>query len=156
MKRLARSIPVAIASVLFLAGSVVVRGNGLSASVNQQLAQARAASAKYHDPSAALADGYIELGPNPTEGGAIEFLNPGLVMDCTLDASHPESLRYVESGDGLRLIAVEYALPISCPDSIREAFLSGVGEWEQEAGVPFWMKPAFVWSGVSQADSGGD
>jgi len=156
MKRFVHSIPVAVASVLFLAGSVVVRGDGLSASVNQQLAQARAASATYHDPSAALADGYIELGPNPAEGDAIEFLNVGRAMDCTLDAAHPEALRYVESGGSLRLIAVEYGIPMACPDEIRENFLPGVGEWEPEAGVPVWMKPAFVWSGTSQADSGGN
>lgn len=150
MKRFVGSIPVTVA-LLLLVGTTVTRGDVQGSTVNQQLAQARAATARYHDFNAALADGYTELGANPEEGGAIEFVNFGLV-DCTLDAGHPEALRYVESGQGLRLIAVEYSIPMACVDGPPEDFLPGVGEWEQEAGVPIWMMPAFVWSGVS-ADS---
>jgi hypothetical protein len=153
MKRFGGSIPVAVASVLLVAATITIRGDGQDSTVNQQLAQARAATAKYHDFNAAVADGYTELGANPEEGGAIEFVNFGLI-DCTLDARQPEALRYVDSGQGLRLIAVEYAIPMACQDDPPEDFLPGVGEWEQEAGVPVWMMPAFIWSGVS-ADSDG-
>jgi hypothetical protein len=151
MKRFGGSIPVAAATVLLVAATITVRGDAGSSTVNQQLAEARAATAQYHDFNEALADGYIGIGSNPEEGGAIEFVNLGLV-DCTLDPRHPEALRYVESGQGLRLIAVEYAIPMACGDGPPEDFLSGVGEWEPEAGVPVWMMPAFVWSGAS-ADS---
>lgn len=150
MKRIVGSIPVSIASMLLVAGTVIIRGDAPDAAVLQQLAQARAATAQYHDYNDALADGYTELGPNPEEGGAIEFVNFALV-DCTLDARHPEALRYVESGQGLRLIAVEYAIPMACLDGPPEDFLPGVGEWEQEPGAPVWMMPAFVWSGASAA-----
>jgi hypothetical protein len=148
MKRFGGSIPVAVAPFLLVAATIPVRGDAQSPTVNQQLAQARAATAQYHDFNAALDDDYLELGVNPEEGGAIEFVNLNMV-DCTLDARHPEALRYVESGQGLRLIAVEYAIPMACVDGPPEDFLPGVGEWEQEAGVPVWMMTVFIWSGVS-------
>ena len=153
MKRFVGSIPLLVAFLLLAGAPVTVRGDTQDSNVLKQLAQARAATVQYHDFNAALADGYTELGANPEEDGAIEFVNFNLV-DCTLDAAHPEALRYVESGQGLRLIAVEYAIPMACQDGTPDGFLPGVGEWEPEAGVPVWMKPAFIWSGVS-ADSGG-
>jgi hypothetical protein len=116
--------------------------------LNQQLAVARAATARYHDPDEALADGYIDLGPNPGEGGMIDFVNFSLV-DCTLEVTRPEALRYVPSGEGLRLVAVEYSIPMACAPTPPEDFLPGVGEWEQEPGVPAWALAVFIWSGKS-------
>ena len=71
--------------MLVFSASATVHGDDLGAIVNQQLAGARAATARYHDVDTALADGYIDLGVNPGEGNAVEFVNFGLV-DCTLDA----------------------------------------------------------------------
>jgi hypothetical protein len=116
--------------------------------LEQQLAAARAATARYHDPNAALADGYIDLGPNPGEGGTIDFVNFDLV-DCTLDVRRPEALRYVPSGDGLRLVGVEYSIPMECSATPPEDFLAGAGEWEQEPGVPAWSLAVFIWAGNS-------
>lgn len=139
----------ALASAVALgAASATVHGNDLGAQVEQQLAMARAATAKYHDVNVALADGYVFVGVNPTEDDVFEFLNFSLV-DCTLDVTQPEALRYVESGDRLRLVAVEYAIPMACSPDPPTSFLTGAGEWEQEAGVPVWMLGVPVWSGSS-------
>ena len=140
--------PALAAACLLVAGSVTIHGDNLGSSVNRQLAAARAATAKYHDVNRAIADGYVELGPNPTEGNVIEFVNFGLI-DCTLDVLQPEALRYVPSGHGLRLIAVEYAIPMACAPEPPEDFLPGAGEWEAEAGVPVWMYGVSLWSGNS-------
>jgi len=134
------------AAILIFTGSAVIHGDSLSPEVRRQLAAARAATAKYHDFSQALADGYTELGPNPAEGNAIEFVNFGLV-DCTLDVLQPEALSYVPSGDGLRLVGVEYSIPMACSATPPEDFLPGAGEWEAEAGVPVWSMQVFLWSG---------
>ncbi|HEU4890885.1 MAG TPA: hypothetical protein VFT47_05010 [Vicinamibacterales bacterium] len=136
------------AACLFFSGSVTIQGSDLGSSVNRQLAAARAATAEYHDVNAALADGYVNIGPNPTEGNAIELVNFGLV-DCTLDVLQPEALRYVPSGQGLRLVAVEYSIPMACALTPPEDFLPGAGEWEAEAGVPVWMYGVALWSGTS-------
>jgi hypothetical protein len=147
MRRTAiRSLFCTAAFLLPLTGAArVVAG---SSTVEDPLAQARAATAQYHDVDNALADGYIDLGPNPEEGPGIEFVNLGLV-DCTLDVTRPEALRYVPSGEGLRLVAVEYGIPMACPGAPPEDFLSGVGEWEPEPDVPVWTKTVWLWSGSS-------
>jgi len=134
------------AACLLVSGSTTIHGGDLRPDVYQQLAAARAATATYHDVNEALADGYIGLGMNPGEGDAFEFVNFGLV-DCTLDALHPEALRYVESGNGLRLVAVEYSIPMDCAATPPEDFLPGAGEWEQEPGVPVWTLAAWIWTG---------
>lgn len=149
MRRFVGSISLAVASLLVGSASATVHGDDLGRDVNQQLAQARAATAQYHDTDTALADGYVDLGVNPAEGGAVEFVNFGLV-DCTLDIQHPEALRYVQSGNGLRLIGVEYSLPMACAATPPEDFLPGAGEWEPEAQVPVWTYAVNLWSGESQ------
>lgn len=131
-----------------VAAAATVHGQDQAAQVNPQLALARAATAKYHDVNEAIGDGYVPIGINPSEDDAFELVNFNLV-DCTLDAAQPEALRYVESGGRLRLIAVEYAIPMACSPDPPEWFLPGTGEWEQEAGVPVWMMGVFVWSGES-------
>ena len=146
------SATVLAGGLVFVTASATVHGNDQSAQVNQQLAAARAATAIYHDVHAAIAAGYVPLGTNPAEGDAFELVNFNLV-DCTLDATRPEALRYVESGGRLRLIAVEYAIPMACTATPPESFLPGAGEWEQEAGVPVWMMGVFVWSGSSSSSN---
>ncbi len=148
MRRFACSIPLAVACALVLTASATVHGDDLGATVNQQLAGARAATARYHDADAAIADGYVNMGVNPFEGEAVEFLNFGL-LDCTLDALHPEALRYVQSGGRLRLVAVEYSLPMACSATPPEGFLPGAGEWESEVVAPAWTFAVYIWSGES-------
>jgi hypothetical protein len=144
-----RLTSVLAAACLIVTGAVTIHGDDLGPGVNQQLAAARAATAKYHDPNQALADGYINLGSNPTEDNLVEFLNPAIANSCELDVLHPAALRYTASGQGLRLIGVEYAIPMVCSPEPPEDFLPGAGEWEQEAGVPVWMLDLNIWSGKS-------
>ena len=78
------------------------------------LAAARAASAAFHDPAAALAAGYL-----PTEDcvavpglGTMgqHWVKPSLFTTKRSDLSvtRPQALLYVPTGEGLRLVAVEY------------------------------------------------
>lgn len=155
MRRFVGAIPLAVAFLLMCSASATVHGDALGPDVNQQLALARAATARFHDPAAALAEGYVDLGANPEEGGAIEYVNFDLIFSCTLDVEHPQALRYVPSGNGLRLIAVEYAIPMPCAPTPPEDFLPGVGEWEPEPKAPAWMKAVFLWSGTSEQKAEG-
>jgi hypothetical protein len=148
MRRYLGSIPLAAVFVFVFSPLATVHGNDLGPTVNQQLAAARAATAIYHDVDVAMADGYINVGVNPGEGETIEFLNLGLI-DCTVDPLHPEALRYAVSGNGLRLVAVEYSIPMACGDP-PEDFLAGAGEWESEMVAPAWSMAVWVWSGQSQ------
>lgn len=141
-------VPLAAACLVVFSTSATVHGDDLGSAVNRQLAEARAATAIYHDVNAAIADGYVNVGVNPGEGETVEFLNLGLI-DCTLDALHPEALRYAVSGDDLRLVAVEYSIPMAC-GAPPEDFLPGAGEWESEMVAPAWSMAVWIWSGQSQ------
>ena len=87
-------------------------GDVTDADALQQLAAVRQATAKYHDVNQALADGYIPVSPCEELPGVgamgIHYLNPALASDLAVDPLAPEVLLYVPSGNGLRLVGVEY------------------------------------------------
>ena len=101
-----------------------VHGGTVSAgspNVNSQLAAVRALTAKYHDLSAALADGY-QLGykgvvtgciANPTAGAmGYHYFNWAKMDDPTIEEGDPEVLVYHTGDDGrLVLGAVEWVVP---------------------------------------------
>jgi len=82
-----------------------------AADVNKDLAKVRAATAKYHNVDAALADGYVAA-PVCVEVPGLGAMGyhyelPGSI-DGIVDPLRPEALLYVPSGNGLRLVGVEY------------------------------------------------
>ncbi len=78
----------------------------------QQIAQVRQVLTKYHSVENALADGYIPVSGCEAIPGAgamgVHYLNPSLASDLDIDPLAPEILLYVPSGNGLRLVGVEY------------------------------------------------
>ena len=105
-------------------GSGHVHGDAVSdtsASVASDLAAVRAATAKYHDVSAALADGY-QLGyrgvvtgciSSPTAGAmGYHYFNWAKMDDAAIVEDDPEVLVYHTADDGsLELGAVEWVVP---------------------------------------------
>ena len=85
------------------------------AEINQQLAEVRRATAKYHDVNTAIADGFSIFGGNdqcmeyPDGVSGITYANLDRVRQQGVVLEEPELLFYVPSGDGnLRLVAVSY------------------------------------------------
>jgi hypothetical protein len=89
--------------------------------VGQDLANARAATARYHQVEQALADGYV---PDPYIGIPVCIASPAGAMgihylklslvDEQIDIEQPEMLLYVPNNDGkLKLVALEYFKPDS-------------------------------------------
>ena len=73
------------------------------------LATVRAATAKYRQVDAAIADGYIRISACVADEG-IHYLKPALV-NGVLDPAQPEHLLYEELPNGkLRLAGVEYVI----------------------------------------------
>src|SRR5262245_5477586 len=134
---------VSLVALLAVSATVIAENNS---AMNQEVARARNATAKYHDVNQALADGYVNMGYVAGEG--FEYVKPSLV-DCSFDLEHPEALHYVESGDGLRLVGVEYVIPIDCTRTTAPAGFSGdEDEWEFMAeGFPIWALNAWLWVG---------
>src|SRR5687767_7185230 len=102
----------AIAALLVVAiGSAVT----VSAAGSQELAEVRAATARYQNVATAEAVGYVPfLGclEQPGVGGmGYHYVNFNIV-DLTVDASAPESMVYAPGPQGqLQLGAVEYIVP---------------------------------------------
>ena len=146
---------IAIVCLLVGGASAAIYADNLGALTNQQLAEARNGTARYHNVDEALADGYASIGFNSAEG-TFEYVNFGLV-DCTFDPAHPEALAYVASGNGLRLVGVEYAIPKICtaPNTPPEGFAGDADEWETETGLPLWRLGAAIWSGSHAGPFGG-
>ena len=117
--------------------------DNLSPDTNRELALARSATAKYHDFGRADADGYDFLACVPGEG--LEYVNWSLV-DCNFDIEHPEALHYIPEGNGLRLVGVEYVVPIACTATQPDGFTGDNDEWEFMAeGLPIWSLRAAIW-----------
>jgi hypothetical protein len=115
----------------------------LSAATLSELARARNATAKYHDVALAEADGYAFTDCVPGEG--LEYVNFGL-LDCTFDIEHPEALHYIQEGNRLRLVGVEYVVPIVCTATAPEGFTGDADEWEfMGEGLPIWNLRAALW-----------
>ena len=125
------------------AASAVV--DNLSPETNREPARARAATAKYHDFELANAEPepYTFLACVPGEG--LEFVNWSLV-DCNFDIEHPEALHYVPDGNKMKLVGVEYVIPVACTATPPEGFTGDNDEWEFMAeGLPIWSLRVALW-----------
>ena len=117
--------------------------SGLSALTRRELAQARRATAKYHDLANALADGYVD-GNFHTPGEGHHYVNP-LLIDGTFNPEQPEVLLYASRpGEaGLKLVAVEYVVPNTFP--VPEGFSGDDDVWQSEEPLPIWVLNAWIW-----------
>ena len=120
MKKLIVSIAVVMLLVLALAGVAYAATGVVDPVVLRDLARVRQATAKYHDVNAALADGFVPTPAcvaSPDGGMGIHYINPPRLMDPAINLLEPEILLYVESGNGLKLLGVEYFQGIGAPDT---------------------------------------
>jgi hypothetical protein len=109
----------------------------------RELAQARRATAKYHDIANAEAEGYVN-GHLHTPGEGHHYVNP-LLIDGTFNPEQPEVLLYASRpGEaGLRLVAVEYVMPNTFP--VPEGFSGDDDVWQSEEPFPIWVLNAWIW-----------
>lgn len=137
---------------------VLEADEGLSSETLKELAQARRATAKYHDISNAIADGYTNAN-FVAPGIGCHMINFAYAFDNIIDLSKPELLVYADcSGTALgqsELRAVEYSLICASPGctgtDIPEGFTGDHDAWELfpgdiSAGIPpQWTLHAWVW-----------
>lgn len=118
----------------------------LSPLTEQELAQARRGTAKYHDIEQAIADGYVDFNLYiPGEG--FHYLNASL-LDGTFDPAHPEMLLYspVPGEDRLELAGVEYLVPLSLSSEAPAGFTGDADQWRLDAeGFGLWELNAWIW-----------
>jgi hypothetical protein len=151
-------------TTLGLAVLLVALMSPAAASAGQDdLAEVRRVTAKYHQVEAAIADGY-ELGyvngsgtriiagciAHPTAGAmGYHYFNKELIDDLVVDPLQPEGLVYESGPNGkLKLVSVEYVVPgaNSNPPGVSEA--PSVLGMEMHILVPavgFYILHAWVW-----------
>jgi hypothetical protein len=138
------SLPLAAHSTS--ARSIVPAANDLSAATLQELARARAATAKYHQIAQAEADGYADI--NFFESGEGFHWEKGSLIDGVFDPEQPEDLIYaaIPPEKGLKLVMVEYLVPLEfSPDGPPEGFTGDADVWELNEEFGFWEVRAWVW-----------
>ena len=133
------------------------------ATLQDELAQVRRATARFHRVEEALAAGY-ELGwvngsgvriisgcvSNPTAGAmGYHYFNPELMADNAVDPLEPEVLVYESAPDGgLKLVAVEWVVrgPNTNPPGVATATsVLGMPMHILVPAVGFWLKHAWIW-----------
>jgi hypothetical protein len=115
---------------------------GLSSTLQWELQQARAASAKYQQIKNAIKDGYIDIDVEVEHMG-FHYMRTEIV-DPIFDITKPEILVYNQDHDGnIKLVAVEYAIPLNLPRP--EGFTGNMDNWDDTSGFPFWLLHAWVW-----------
>ena len=112
------------------------------ADFNTAIAELRRATAKYHDVSAALADGFVPVvaGCEEREGEArvaIPYASIARILDGVLDPSLPDALLYEPAKDGKhKLVGVEMVIPYPLWTAAQPPRFLGVPlQREDELGV---------------------
>jgi len=119
-------------------------GEQLSPETRQELARLRQATARYHDLSQAVADGYVDIDVF-VSGQGFHYLKPSL-LDGTFEVEKPELLVYAPNPQGvLRLVAVEYAVPVSLSATAPAGFTGDDDVWHVEPDFGLWVLHAWVW-----------
>ncbi|HKX84403.1 MAG TPA: hypothetical protein VJL58_09295 [Pyrinomonadaceae bacterium] len=110
-----------------------------------QLAQVRAATAKYHNVQEAIADGYAPLSPcvalptGPAMG--IHYVNIPKI-DANLNVAEPEVLVYLPDAEGdLTLVAAEYMIPTVFSPEAPEL----MGQHFHPGPQSTWTLHAWIW-----------
>jgi len=77
---------------------------------------ARAATARYHDQAAAIADGYRAVGPESPAMGR-HWVQPSLVVEGRVEAGRPQVLEYATIAGRAELVGVAFAVPLERGES---------------------------------------
>lgn len=116
---------------------------GLGSQTVWELQQAKIATAKYNDFDQAIADGYVDINVVVPEMG-YHFLKMDN-LNATFEYDKPEILVYNKEENGrMKLVALEYAVPISLSSNAPSGFTGDNDHWSVYQGV-LWTLHAWLW-----------
>lgn len=98
------------ATSMTVAALTLAGGAAGAAGVDTSLSRARAATARYHLPALAVADGFVSDGEcvaEPSGGMGVHWVNEGRI-DSVVNATQPEVLLYEPGRRFDRLVGLEY------------------------------------------------
>jgi hypothetical protein len=137
MKRITTCLTaLALAAAAVVAIPAAASAHGGGGTVDKKgLRAVKRATAKYRDPAAAVAAGYVPTdlcASDPKLGGmGYHYVNPAHMGDGVIDPLRPEILVYVPTRHGRKLGAVEYLKPDADQD------LKTDGDRPSVLGLPF-------------------
>ena len=110
-----------------------------------QLDEVRNATAKYLDVDAAVKAGYEDIGLFMPKMGW-HYMNTKLV-DGRFDPTRPELLVYADDpcGGKRKLVAVEYAVPLSLSKKAPLGFIGRADEWDANQTFQLWTLHAWLY-----------
>ena len=110
-----------------------------------QLDETREAAAKYFDESKARADGYVDIALFVPNMGW-HYLKESL-LDGRFDWRKPELLVYADDpcGGPRKLVAVEYAVPLSLSKRPPAGFVGKADQWDANQQFQLWTLHAWVY-----------
>lgn len=115
-----------------------------SSTLNKELALARSSTARYHNVENALADGYVDINLYIPNMGW-HYLK-GSLMDADFEVDKPELLVYANHPNGgLKLVALEYAVPLALSVDPPEGFTGNEDVWIQVPDAGIWALHAWIW-----------
>ena len=106
------------------------------ATLQDQLAAARAGTEKYRDVREALKDGYVQATQDLALLGA-HFVNARYALDGVFDPVRPEILLYAKIDGQWTLVGLSYASPFSDTDTPPEGFAGPLDVWHYHTGLCF-------------------
>lgn len=117
---------------------------GLAPETVAELQQAKIATARYNNFDNAINDGYVDINVIVPEMG-YHYLKVDN-LDATFEFDKPEILVYNREENGrMKLVAVEYAVPISLSPNAPPSGFTGTGDrWAVYQGV-LWTLHAWIW-----------
>lgn len=129
--------------------------------VEQLLAEIRAVTDAFQDVEMATQAGYgpvSECVASPAGAMGIHYLNPAL-LDGAVVPTEPELLLYEPTGDGIRLVGVEYMVPApdwdpandAPPELLDRVFADHRAEADRH-GIPFPHYDLHVWAWEANPD----
>ncbi len=132
-----------IAAVLLLCGAAAAQENA-----NPLVDAVRAATEKYKDPAAAVADGYVAMAcvSGPASGAmGNHYVKPPLLEDGVIDVTRPEALMYEPQPDGsLELLGVEY-ITFTGPTVLNGHLFHFTGAPNRYGLEPFYELHVWAW-----------
>jgi hypothetical protein len=106
------------------------------ATLNDQLAAARAATEKYQDVRVALRDGYVQVTQDLPRLGA-HFINIRYALDGVFDPARPEVLLYAKEDGRWTLVGLSYMQPFTASEQPPEGFAGPLDVWHYHTDLCF-------------------
>jgi hypothetical protein len=113
--------------------------------LQQELRRVRAATERYRDVNAAVADGYEDIHLYiPMMGW--HYLKSDL-LDASFDPERPELLVYADMGvrGARQLVAVEYAVPLDLAEEPPSGFSCDEDIWTRNTTFQLWTLHTWTW-----------